>query len=109
MEDEILENEVLNEEEPILHTPESTIYSVYARTDENNRVVKVFSNCFEQPQNGDILIKSGSGDEFVHVGYYQLLTGDFVHGYKIQDGKMVECSIEDLEEERALKQRQNKN
>ena len=107
MEDEILEEKSLNEEEPILHTPESTEYSVYARTDKNGRVVKVFSNCFEQPQKGDIRIKSGSGDEFVHVGYYQLLTGDFVHGYKIQDGKMVECSIEDLEEERTFKQNKN--
>ncbi len=109
MEDEILENEVLNQEEPILHTPESTEYSVYARTDKNGRVVKVFSNCFEQPQEGDILLKSGSGDEFVHVGYYQLLTSDFVHSYKIQDGKMLKCSAEELEEERTLKQRQNKN
>ncbi len=106
MEEEILE-ESFNEEEQILHTPESTKYSVYARTDENNRVVKVFSNCFEQPQEGDILIKSGSGDEFVHVGYYQLLTGDFVHGYKIQDGKMLKCSAEELEEERAFKQNKN--
>ena len=31
-------------EEEILHTPEPTIYSVYARTDKNGRVVKVFSN-----------------------------------------------------------------
>ena len=109
MEEEILEEKSLNEEESILHTPESIEYSVYARIDENNRVVKVFSNCFEQPQEEDILIKSGSGDEFVHVGYYQLLNNDFVHCYKIENGKMTECSIEDLEEERALKQRQNKN
>ena len=109
MEEEILEKESLNEEEPILHTPEPTIYSVYARANENGKVVKVFSNCFEQPQEEDILIKSGSGDEFVHVGYYQLLNNDFVHCYKIENGKMTECSIEDLEEERALKQRQNKN
>lgn len=99
--------ESFNEEEPILHTFESTEYSVYVRTDENNRVVKVFSNCFEQPQEEDILIKSGSGDEFVHVGYYQLLTGDFVHCYKIEEGQMRECSLEDLEEERAFKQNKN--
>ena len=75
MEEEILEEESLNEEEPILYTPEPTIYSVYARANENGRVVKVFSNCFEQPQEGDVFVKAGSGDEFVHVGYYQLLTG----------------------------------
>lgn len=107
MEEEILEEKSLNEEESILHTLEPTIYSVYARTDENNRVVKVFSNCFEQPQEGDILIKSGSGDEFVHVGYYQLLTNDFVHCYKIEEGQMTECSVEELEEERAFKQNKN--
>ncbi len=109
MEEEILEEESLNEEEPILYTLEPTIYSVYARTNENGRVVKVFSNCFEQPKEGDILVKSGSGDEFVHVGYYPLLTGDFVYCYKIEEGQMTECSVEELEEERALKQRQNKN
>ncbi len=107
MEEEILENEVLNKEEPILHTAEPTIYSVYARADKNGRVVKVFSDCFEQPQEGDILIKSDSGDEFVHVGYYQLLTNDFVYGYQIQDGKMVECTVKELEEERAFKQNKN--
>mgnify|MGYP001055763598 CR=1 FL=1 len=107
MEEEILKEEILNEEEPISYTPDVIKYSVYARTDENNRVVKVFSDCFEQPQEEDILIKSGSGDEFVHVGYYQLLNNDFVHCYKIENGKMTECSIEDLEEERAFKQNKN--
>lgn len=107
MEEEILEEESLNEEEPILYTLEPTIYSVYARTNENGRVVKVFSNCFEQPQEGDVFVKAGSGDEFVHVGYYQLLTGDFVHSYKIQNGKMVECTVKELEEERTLKQNKN--
>ena len=99
MEEEILEEKSLNEEESILHTLELTIYSVYARTDENNRVVKVFSDCFEQPQEGDSFLKSGSGDEFVHVGYYQLLTSEFAHRYKVVEGEIVKCTEEEIAEE----------
>ena len=74
-------------------------YDVYARINHKNRVVKVFSSCFEQPSKGDILIKSGSGDEFVHVGYYQIYNTDGSHRYKIENGKIVECSEEERQEE----------
>lgn len=81
---------------------EMTKYSVYARADENNKVIKVFSTCFEQPQDTDILLKSGNGDEFVHVqGDYQLLNTDGTHRYCIDNDAMRECTEEELEEERA--------
>lgn len=42
------------------------MYSIYARTNNQGVVIHLFSNCFETPKEGDILIKSGQGDEFVH-------------------------------------------
>ena len=81
---------------------EQTKYSVYARPNENNKVIKVFSTCFEQSQDTDILLKTGSGDEFVHVqGDYQLLNTDGTHRYCIDNEAMRECTEEELEEERA--------
>lgn len=80
---------------------EQTKYSVYARPNKNNKVIKIFSTCFEQPQDTDILLKTGSGDEYVHVGYYQLLNTDGTHRYCIDNEAMRECTEEELEEERA--------
>ncbi len=75
---------------------EATTYSVYARTDKNNLVTKIFSDCFEQPEDTDTFIKSGNGDEFVHVGYYQLLTDQRAHRYKMKDGILTERSDEEI-------------
>ena len=81
---------------------EQTKYSAYVRADENNKVIKVFSSCFEQPKDTDILLKTGSGDEFVHVqGRYQLCNDDGTHKYCIDNGVMRECTVEELAEERA--------
>lgn len=72
------------------------IYDVYVRTNKNNKVTKVFSTCFEQPREGDILIKSGSGDEYVHVqGMYQIYDKDGNYKYKVVGNKIVECTEED--------------
>ena len=81
---------------------ERTKYSVYARADENNKVIKVFSTCFEQPKDTDILLKTGSGDEFVLVqGQYQLFNDDRTHKYCIDNGVMRECTKEELAVEKA--------
>ena len=78
-----------------------TTYSVYARADENGKVTKIFSTCFEQPNDTDILLKSGHGDEFVHVGYYSILNMDGTHRYCIDSGEMRECTAEEIEAEKA--------
>lgn len=79
---------------------EPTIYNVYARTDNKNKVIKIFSDCFEQPNDTDILIKSGSGDEYVHVqGKYNLFAENGVHRYKIENNILVECSEDEIAEE----------
>ena len=78
-----------------------TAYKVYARADENGKVTKIFSTCFEQPNDTDILLKDGSGDEFVHVGYYQILNMDGTHKYCIDNESMRECTAEEIEAEKA--------
>ena len=78
-----------------------TTYKVYARADENGKVTKIFSTCFEQPKESDLLLKEGSGDEFVHVGCYQIFNDDFTHKYCIENGEMRECTTEEIEAEKA--------
>ena len=77
-----------------------TTYKVYARADENSKVTKIFSTCFEQPNDTDVLLKEGSGDEFVHVGYYQIMNIDSTHKYCIDNGEMRECNTEEIEAEK---------
>ena len=75
-------------------------FRVYARPDSNGRVEKIFSTCFEQPKETDILIEEGEGDKFSHVqGRYKLFGDSFSHRFKIQDGKMVETSEEERKAE----------
>lgn len=85
----------------IQYTNQEPIYSVYARPNEKGIVIKIFSDCFEQPQLSDVLIKSGRGDEFVHVGYYRILTKDRAHRYKVVAGELVERTEEEIAEELA--------
>ena len=81
---------------------EPTTYSVYSRVDRNNKITKVFSTCFEEPQDTDILLKSGHGDEFVHCqGQYQIYNEDGTHKYCMDNGVIRECTSEELETERA--------
>ena len=78
-----------------------TTYKVYARADENGKVTKIFSTCFEQPEESDLLLKEGSGDEFVHVGYYRIFNMDGTHKYCIDNGFMRECTADEIEAEKA--------
>ncbi len=83
----------------IQYKNQESIYNVYARTDKNDIVTKIFSDCFEQPKPEDILLKSGRGDEFVHVGYYRILTKERAHNYKIVAGELTERTEEEIAEE----------
>lgn len=76
-----------------------TVYSVYARPNEDGLVTHIFSDCFEQPEPTDIFIKSGQGDEFVHVGYYQTWTPENTYRYKIENGILVERTEEEIRQE----------
>lgn len=43
------------------------LYSVYARPNDKGIITHIFSSCFEKPTEADILIKSGQGNDYVHV------------------------------------------
>ena len=81
-----------------------TPFQVYAVINKEKQVEKFYSTCFQEPIANDILIKEGYGDEFVHVGYYQVYNENGCHNYKIVEGKIVECTNEEKVEE--LKQMQ---
>lgn len=83
----------------IQYKNQEPIYKIYARTDGTGMVIKIFSDCFEQPKQEDILLKSGRGDEFVHVGDYKILTKERAHRYKIVAGELTERTKEEMAEE----------
>ena len=82
---------------------EPSPYQVYAKS-ENGLVYTIYSTCFQEAEEGDTFIKEGLGDEFVHVGYYQVYDENMCHNYKIVDNEIVECTNEEKVEE--LKQMQ---
>ena len=81
------------------------MYSVYAKKNKQDKVEKIYSDCFEVYEDGDVLIKQGQGDEFVHVnGKYHIFDSNGCHNYKIKDGKLEECTYEDKKDELAKKE-----
>ena len=75
-------------EEMMEEQPE--VFQVYARPNDKGEVIKIFSTCFFQPQEGDVLLKEGSGDEFAHVGYYKVYDENGFLNYVIQDGALAD-------------------
>ena len=73
-------------------------YQVYAKS-INGLVYTVYSTCFYEIEEGDTFVKEGFGDEFVHVGYYQIYDSNMCHNYKIVDNEVVECTEEEKVEE----------
>ena len=69
---------------------QSEVFQVYARPNEKGEVIKIFSTCFFQPQEGDVLLKEGSGDEFAHVGYYKVYDENGFLNYVIKDGAIAD-------------------
>ena len=98
---EILTGEVIYSE-PIFEI-EPSPFQVYAKS-ENGLVYTIYSTCFQEVEEGDTFVKEGFGDEFVHVGYYEIYDSNMCHNYKIVDNEVVECTNEEKAEE--LKQRQ---
>ena len=74
-------------------------YKVYARPNSKNQVERFFSTCFEEPQDGDVLLNEGTGDEYVHVGYLEAYDDEGLHNYKVASGEVVECASEDKQQE----------
>lgn len=103
-----LENEIVIDEEKgkgfnhPLYSPLEFIpdpYRVYARPNSDGLVERFFSTCFEEPLEGDMLFKEGYGDEYVHVGYLEVLDLNHCHFYKVVEGEVVETTEEERQEE----------
>lgn len=73
----------------------------YIRLDTNNRIIKGFSDAFEQPEEQDICINQEGGRHFELLGQVNpLLTNmDGSHLYKYEDGNIVEITEAEQEEE----------
>lgn len=72
-------------EEPEVIMPIEEPYKVYAKH-QDSLVTEIYSTCFQDYAEGDILVKEGFGDEFIHVGYYQILDENMCHNYRIGKG-----------------------
>ena len=93
---EILTGEVIYSE-PIFEFNPSP-FQVYAKS-KNGLVYKFYSTCFQEVEEGDTFIKEGFGDEFVHVGYYQVYNENMCHNYKIVSNKLIETTEEEKQQE----------
>ena len=93
---EILTGEVIYSE-PIFEI-EPSLFQVYAKS-TNGLVYTIYSTCFQEVEEGDTFVKEGFGDEFVHVGYYEIYDSNMCHNYKIVDNEVVECTNEEKAEE----------
>ena len=93
---EILTGEVIYSE-PIFEIEQSP-FQVYAKS-KNGLVYTIYSTCFQEVEEGDTFIKEGYGDEFVHVGYYQVYNENMCHNYKIVSNKLIETTEEEKQQE----------
>lgn len=78
----------------MVYTP--TLYEIYVEVDEKNRIVKIFSDLFEQPTDKSIFIEAGQGDRFAHAHLYlEKSIYDDGYNYKYEDGEIVERTEEE--------------
>lgn len=73
---------------------------IYARTDENGIVTKIFSDAAETPTEADVVIEEGA-EEHHRYPYekYAVHTDQGPYKYKIVNGTMAERSREELQRE----------
>lgn len=73
---------------------------IYARTDENGIVIKIFSDAVEKPSETDVVVEEGT-EEHHRYPYekYAVHTDQGPYKYKIVKGTMVERSGEELQRE----------
>lgn len=78
-------------------------YIVYVKNDSSGRIIAVNSSAFLSDTTGWIEIDRGFGDKYGHAqgNYFQtpICTDDGAFRYKLADGKVVECSTEEVAEQ----------
>lgn len=78
-------------------------YIVYCKTNDNGYITAVNSSAFLQTTIGWTQIDEGTGDKFHHPqgNYFDkpIITQSGVYQYKLVEGKPVECTPEEIEEQ----------
>lgn len=76
-------------------------YSVYVKTDENNRITAINSDAFLSSLDGWVKIDEGNGDKFHHAqGNYfaqPIMDERGIYRYKLVDGKPVERTQKEMD------------
>ena len=77
---------------------ETMTNKIYARKNDNNIVIKLFSSVFEENLDTDFLVEEGNEDYHAHVHLkYQLRDEDGRYNYKILEDQLVELTEEEKE------------
>lgn len=78
-------------------------YIVYVKTDSNGYITAVNSSAFLPDTTGWTEIDRGYGDKYHHAqGNYfpqPIITMGGAYRYKLEDGKPVECTAEEIKEQ----------
>lgn len=76
-------------------------YTVYVKTDDQNRITEVNSSAFLHDTTGWAEIDSGFGDRFYHAqgNYFDqpIMDERDIYRYKLEDGKPVERTQEEMD------------
>lgn len=88
------------------------MYQVYVKLNEQNLITAINSSAFLSDTSGWVQIDEGEGDKYHHAqGNYlpkPIRTDDWDYRYKLEDGKVVELSEEELETNKLPNVRQEK-
>lgn len=80
-------------------------YIVYAKIDDQGRIVAINSSEFLPDPTGWVEIDRGEGDRYHHAqgNYFEkpIITEGGAYRYKLIEGDVVECSAEEVEEQEA--------
>lgn len=78
-------------------------YTVYVMTNNNGYIIRVNSSAFLADAAGWVAVDDGSGDRYHHAqGNYlprPLMTMGGAYRYKLVNGKPVECTSEEIQEQ----------
>ena len=78
------------------------MYSIYAKVSVVNGIKVIdryFSTRFEQPSKNDVLIKTGTGSEFINVNNTGLIDSNLCHNFKLVGKKIVNTTQEEKQKE----------
>lgn len=75
----------------------------YIRIDQNNRIIKGFSDDFEEPMETDICINEDGGRHFEFLGNINptLINSEYIYIYKYENGEVLQRTENEIEQDLA--------